>query len=115
MSCLACNSGGSLLAAGYTDGTIRLFDTAAGEEEVTFTGHKSAVTALAFHTAGLRLVSGSRDCRWENRRIGESFPPVLAIVVRLGKRRGMLGLNRSLIVHLGPNCAFWTSTFSFTT
>ncbi len=49
------------MAAGYNDGSIRLFDPWTGECEVTFTGHKSAVIILAFDSPGLRLVSGSRD------------------------------------------------------
>ncbi len=70
-----------LVAAGYQDGAVRLFDldsgkmassakvlrhtcsflTFAGECEVTFNGHKTAVTTLAFDAAGLRLASGSKD------------------------------------------------------
>jgi U3 small nucleolar RNA-associated protein 12 len=49
------------VAAGYNDGSIRLFDPWTGECEVTFTGHKTAVISLAFDRPGLRLVSGSRD------------------------------------------------------
>jgi U3 small nucleolar RNA-associated protein 12 len=54
-----------VLAAGYNNGSIRLWtlkdDFSAGELAVTFTGHKSAVTHLAFDEEGNRLVSGSRD------------------------------------------------------
>ena len=39
----------------------RLWDTGTREVEVTFTGHKTAVSCLALDRAGLRLVSGSRD------------------------------------------------------
>ena len=39
----------------------RLWDTGTREVEVTFTGHKTAVSCLAWDRAGLRLVSGSRD------------------------------------------------------
>ena len=46
---------------GYNDGSIKLFSTSTADCEVTFTGHKTAVTSLAFDRRGLRLVSGSRD------------------------------------------------------
>ena len=58
---VAASRDGSLAAVGYCDGSLRLFSPDTGEEEVTFTGHKSAVISLAFDAAGLRLVSGSRD------------------------------------------------------
>ena len=58
---MAASRDSSLAAVGYSDGSLRLFSPDTGEEEVTFTGHKSAVTSLAFDAAGLRLVSGSRD------------------------------------------------------
>ena len=47
-----------LLAVGYSDGSIRLWDVGTRETEVTFTGHKTTVTCLAWDKAGLRLVSG---------------------------------------------------------
>lgn len=48
------------LAVGYADGAIRIFNVLTGEVAVTFSGHKSAVTALNYDHDGLRLVSGSR-------------------------------------------------------
>ena len=55
----------SILAAGYDDGSIRLWDLkedfSGGDLIVTFNGHKSAVTHLAFDPQGNRLVSGSKD------------------------------------------------------
>ena len=39
----------------------RLWDAGTREADVTFTGHKTSVTCLAWDRAGLRLVSGSRD------------------------------------------------------
>jgi U3 small nucleolar RNA-associated protein 12 len=55
----------NILAAGYHDGSIRLWtlkdDLSVGELAVTFNGHKSAVTHLAFDGQGNRLVSGSKD------------------------------------------------------
>jgi U3 small nucleolar RNA-associated protein 12 len=63
---LALNTSNSLLlAAGYHDGSIRLWtlkdNFSGGELAVTFNGHKTAVTHLAFDEEGNRLVSGSKD------------------------------------------------------
>ena len=53
------------LAAGYMDGSIRLWKLNGscneGELVVTFNGHKSAITQLCFDHQGNRLASGSRD------------------------------------------------------
>ncbi|CAE6432991.1 unnamed protein product [Rhizoctonia solani] len=48
-------------AVGYTDGSIRLWDSASGSVTVVFNGHRKAVTALAFDGTGTRLASGSQD------------------------------------------------------
>lgn len=52
---------GDVLAAGYEDGSIRIWNLKTGEVKVTFRGHKTAVTALCFDALGARLVSGARD------------------------------------------------------
>lgn len=49
------------IAVGYEDGVVRLFDLNSGECLVTYSGHKSAVTCLAFDSEGMRLVSGAKD------------------------------------------------------
>ncbi|XP_064608523.1 WD repeat-containing protein 3-like [Liolophura sinensis] len=51
----------SLLAAGYNNGTVRIFNIASGDVSIVFNGHKSAVSALNFDDQGLRLVSGAKD------------------------------------------------------
>ena len=61
VTCVSANPTGDLVAVGYSDGSIRLFSPDSGDEEVTFTGHRSAITCLAFDVDGLRLASGSRD------------------------------------------------------
>ena len=48
------------LAVGYTDGTVCVFDLMSGEKTITFSGHKSAVSALKYDQRGLRLVSGGK-------------------------------------------------------
>ncbi|XP_068554814.1 WD repeat-containing protein 3 [Anas acuta] len=49
------------LAVGYEDGSIRIFSLLNGEANVTFNGHKAAVTAMQYDQLGGRLVSGSKD------------------------------------------------------
>ncbi|XP_033635246.1 WD repeat-containing protein 3-like [Asterias rubens] len=61
VSILAKSPQAQTLAVGYADGTVKLFSLATGEMTVTFSGHKSAVTALGFDKDGLRLASGSKD------------------------------------------------------
>jgi len=58
---IASNKAGSLVAVGYTNGCIKLFDTATGDSEVTFSGHKNDVTCISFDDDCMRLVSGSKD------------------------------------------------------
>ncbi|BGP18651.1 hypothetical protein JCM10213_002895 [Rhodosporidiobolus nylandii] len=48
-------------AVGYADGSIRLWSSSTQSVSVTFNGHKSAVTALAWDADGARLASGSKD------------------------------------------------------
>ncbi|ODQ81299.1 hypothetical protein BABINDRAFT_160662 [Babjeviella inositovora NRRL Y-12698] len=50
-----------LVAVGYADGSIKVWDLALGSVLISFTGHKSAVTLLKFDRTGTRLVSGSKD------------------------------------------------------
>ena len=50
-----------VFAAGYADGSIRLWSASTGTVTVTFNGHKKAVTSLAFDHDGVRLASGSQD------------------------------------------------------
>jgi U3 small nucleolar RNA-associated protein 12 len=50
-----------IFAVGYTDGSIRLWDSKTGTVVISFNGHKSAVSALAWDQSGTRLASGGRD------------------------------------------------------
>ena len=52
---------GPLLAAGHSDGSIRVWNTATRECVSTFQGHRKAVTALAFSRDGELLASGGQD------------------------------------------------------
>ncbi|OIW05134.1 hypothetical protein TanjilG_02607 [Lupinus angustifolius] len=55
------SSPSSLIAAGYADGSIRIWDSDAGTCETTLNGHKGAVTALRYNENGSLLASGSKD------------------------------------------------------
>lgn len=50
-----------VFAVGYENGSIRLWDSKIATIIVSFNGHKSAITTLAFDKSGVRLASGSRD------------------------------------------------------
>lgn len=50
-----------VVAVGYEDGSVRLWDARMATVMVSFNGHRSAVTYLAFDAAGVRLASGSKD------------------------------------------------------
>lgn len=60
-TCMAHCPVSPLLAVGYADGSVRLWNTAANECTITLNGHRTAVTALAFNGTGSNLASGSKD------------------------------------------------------
>ena len=62
VTCIERSPKGDVIAVGYADGSIRLWEVSSGSVVATFNGHKRAVTALAFDDAGVRLASGSQDC-----------------------------------------------------
>ncbi|AOA62930.1 Small subunit (SSU) processome component [Komagataella phaffii CBS 7435] len=51
----------NIVAAGYSDGSIKIWDLTSGTVVMSLQGHRSAVTILVFDRSGTRLVSGSRD------------------------------------------------------
>ncbi|XP_024037499.1 uncharacterized protein LOC102607925 isoform X2 [Citrus sinensis] len=55
------SSPSSLVASGYADGSIRIWDTEKGTCETTLNGHKGAVTVLRYNQLGSLLASGSKD------------------------------------------------------
>lgn len=57
------------IAVGYEDGGVRIFSLLNGESNVSFNGHKSAVSVIHYDGLGARLVTGSRvrfgtRCAW---------------------------------------------------
>ncbi|KAH6854616.1 WD40-repeat-containing domain protein [Chaetomium sp. MPI-CAGE-AT-0009] len=50
-----------VFAVGYEDGSIRIWDSKIATSVVSFNGHKSAITILAFDKTGVRLASGAKD------------------------------------------------------
>ena len=45
----------------YGDGSIRIWDSKIATVIISFNGHRSAITTLAFDKTGVRLASGARD------------------------------------------------------
>lgn len=50
-----------ILAAGYANGNIKVWDMASGSVIINFQGHKSSITIIRFDKSGTRIVSGSSD------------------------------------------------------
>ncbi|KAF2228642.1 WD40 repeat-like protein [Viridothelium virens] len=50
-----------IFAVGYSDGSIRIWDSRTINVLLSFNGHRSAITHLVFDQTGSRLASGSRD------------------------------------------------------
>ena len=58
---LALSPNGALLALGYSDGSLVVFDVALRTPSMVLHGHARAISALAWSSGGGRLASGSRD------------------------------------------------------
>jgi WD40 repeat protein len=58
---LALNTDGSILAAGFGDGSIHLFDTFQGLEVKVLSGHTDVVEGVSFNQGSEKLISVSRD------------------------------------------------------
>ncbi|XP_067008670.2 WD repeat-containing protein 3 [Anabrus simplex] len=49
------------LAAGYSDGTVKVFDLKSGDNVTVFSGHRAAISCLTYDSEGHRLASGAKD------------------------------------------------------
>lgn len=61
VTCIAPSPSSSLIASGYGDGSIRIWDYDKGTCDTTLNGHKGATTALRYNKLGSLLASGSKD------------------------------------------------------
>ncbi|OBA28468.1 U3 snoRNA-associated protein 12 [Hanseniaspora valbyensis NRRL Y-1626] len=61
--CFTYNEQTQLIAVGYTDGKIILFDEMTGEEMMSFVGHSAGISMLKFNVEGTMLFSGSLDSK----------------------------------------------------
>ncbi|KAI9813074.1 MAG: hypothetical protein M1827_004294 [Pycnora praestabilis] len=50
-----------IFAVGYGNGSIRIWDSRIATIIMSFNGHRSAITTLAFDQSGVRLASGAKD------------------------------------------------------
>ncbi len=60
MTYLCPSPDGVHIAVGYEDGGVRIFNLLNGESNISFSGHKSAVSVIRYDALGARLVTGSR-------------------------------------------------------
>src|SRR5207237_9567232 len=58
---LSFSPDGRMLAAGYEDFSVRLWEVASGQERSRFEGHRNAVLNVAFSPDGRLRASGSAD------------------------------------------------------
>lgn len=61
VTAIALSPSSNQLAAGYSDGSVRLWDISSRTCLVTLSGHSGAVTALCYSSSGSLLASGSAD------------------------------------------------------
>lgn len=72
---VAFSTNGSWVASGSTDGAVRVFDAATGEQPIQFRGHESPVYAVACSPGGQHLASAAADMsvRIWNMRTGDEL------------------------------------------
>ncbi|MDP6539983.1 MAG: protein kinase [Planctomycetota bacterium] len=70
VTCIDWGAEGELVAVGYIDGSIGLWDTAADRLATVLHGHRGAVHAVLLDTEGDRLFSGAADMTVRVRSLG---------------------------------------------
>lgn len=70
---MAFSPNGKQIASGYSNGTIKLWDAATGNLQMTLEGHFE-VTAVTFSRDGKQIASGSIDC---NIKLWDAMPDEL--------------------------------------
>lgn len=61
VSYISYNESSNIVASGYNDGTIKIWDLASSSVIIKFQGHKSRISKLVFDKTGTRLISGLND------------------------------------------------------
>ncbi|XP_067101587.1 WD repeat-containing protein 90 [Osmerus mordax] len=79
------STGGACVAAGYSDGTLRIFRLASSEMELKLQPHPVAVTSVQYSVNGLVLLSAGKDGL-----IAVSSPVTGKVVRILGDHKGAL-------------------------
>ena len=74
---MAVTPDGNRAVSGGSDGSVRVWDLAAGREQATLTGHSGWVRSVAVTPDGARAVSGGEDgsVRVWDLATGRSRPP----------------------------------------
>lgn len=89
------------IAVGYEDGAVRIFSLLNGESNVSFNGHKSAVSVICYDGLGARLVTGSKVSREDILGLHGSLTETLCLdtpntVAILGHRRHRVGRHQRM-------------------
>ncbi|MDQ3071979.1 MAG: WD40 repeat domain-containing protein [Bacteroidota bacterium] len=80
---LAYNTNDSILASGWSDHHIRLYNMSSLKEVYDFKAHENSVFALSFSPHGDALISGGRDAHLRLWKIDEGYAPGAVIPAHL--------------------------------
>jgi WD40 repeat protein len=71
---VAFSPDGKRLTRGDQNGTVKVWDTATGQEILTLKGHTGHVTSVAFSPDGKRLASGGKVVKVWDAATGQETP-----------------------------------------